>query len=449
MALANGVLVHGPTSWACAVRTDDGRLKVVAERKRIIGSGIESPLLRGPARLAEAFAFLPRAQARAARGEAAVRAPARARRRCSRSAVVAPRRPPDAARRRARRSSLAGAARARAGAALAARGRARRLPRRRAHRDRQLRARRAARAGARALRLAPGRPAARDDRRGQPARRARAAAAPRPAARLAATLGAVAAATEIFGWMQRNPDQPLARALARPGPRAPAPGRDRRADAGAARGRRGGAPRLPRARRAAPARGAAASRGRSCWRRPPSVAACSSRPDAPRSGLLQSCPHDAVPVVGAHAARTCGTCTRSRPRCHGRLQLTARSLRRVDPELASRREPPLRLASLPVDARGIHHLGVAVDDLDEALERYRTLFGAELEHRQTVRRAGRRGRVAAGRRRAGRAARARSGPRRPSAGSSPRAGPGCTTSPSRSTDVGGELDAPRGAAVPS
>ena len=25
MALANGVLVHGPTSWACAVRTDDGR----------------------------------------------------------------------------------------------------------------------------------------------------------------------------------------------------------------------------------------------------------------------------------------------------------------------------------------------------------------------------------------------------------------------------------------
>ena len=24
MALANGVLVHGPTSWACAVRTDTG-----------------------------------------------------------------------------------------------------------------------------------------------------------------------------------------------------------------------------------------------------------------------------------------------------------------------------------------------------------------------------------------------------------------------------------------
>ena len=34
MALANGVLVHGPTAWACAIRTDDGELKVVARRKR-------------------------------------------------------------------------------------------------------------------------------------------------------------------------------------------------------------------------------------------------------------------------------------------------------------------------------------------------------------------------------------------------------------------------------
>ncbi len=35
-------------------------------------------------------------------------------------------------------------------------------------------------------------------------------------------------------------------------------------------------------------------------------------------------------------------------------------------------------------ALGIHHLGVAVDDLDEAVETYRRLFGAELEHRATV-----------------------------------------------------------------
>src|SRR5688572_17935681 len=32
-------------------------------------------------------------------------------------------------------------------------------------------------------------------------------------------------------------------------------------------------------------------------------------------------------------------------------------------------------------ARGIHHLGVAVNDLDEALATYTRLFDAELEHR--------------------------------------------------------------------
>jgi len=37
-----------------------------------------------------------------------------------------------------------------------------------------------------------------------------------------------------------------------------------------------------------------------------------------------------------------------------------------------------------VQARGIHHLGVAVDDLDVALETYARLFGAEVEHRATV-----------------------------------------------------------------
>lgn len=34
--------------------------------------------------------------------------------------------------------------------------------------------------------------------------------------------------------------------------------------------------------------------------------------------------------------------------------------------------------------RGIHHLGVAVRDLDEAIETYGRLFGAELEHRDTM-----------------------------------------------------------------
>jgi methylmalonyl-CoA epimerase len=37
-----------------------------------------------------------------------------------------------------------------------------------------------------------------------------------------------------------------------------------------------------------------------------------------------------------------------------------------------------------VTVGGIHHLGVAVADLDEALSTYRRLFGATLEHRSTV-----------------------------------------------------------------
>ena len=37
-----------------------------------------------------------------------------------------------------------------------------------------------------------------------------------------------------------------------------------------------------------------------------------------------------------------------------------------------------------MEVRGIHHLGVAVEDLDEALATYERLFGAELEHRELV-----------------------------------------------------------------
>jgi methylmalonyl-CoA/ethylmalonyl-CoA epimerase len=37
-----------------------------------------------------------------------------------------------------------------------------------------------------------------------------------------------------------------------------------------------------------------------------------------------------------------------------------------------------------MDARGIHHVGVAVEDLDEALMTYERLFSARVEHRATV-----------------------------------------------------------------
>jgi len=35
-------------------------------------------------------------------------------------------------------------------------------------------------------------------------------------------------------------------------------------------------------------------------------------------------------------------------------------------------------------ARGVHHIGIAVVDLDEAIETYARLFGAILEHRETL-----------------------------------------------------------------
>jgi len=34
--------------------------------------------------------------------------------------------------------------------------------------------------------------------------------------------------------------------------------------------------------------------------------------------------------------------------------------------------------------RGVHHVGIAVDDLDAAIERWTALFGATLEHRERV-----------------------------------------------------------------
>ncbi len=37
-----------------------------------------------------------------------------------------------------------------------------------------------------------------------------------------------------------------------------------------------------------------------------------------------------------------------------------------------------------MEAQGIHHLGVAVADLDEAVATYERLFGAHVEHREAV-----------------------------------------------------------------
>ena len=59
MALRNGLLVHGPTHWAAAVRTDAGDIKVASGRKPRLRIADPIPGVRGVARVAEAFAVLP------------------------------------------------------------------------------------------------------------------------------------------------------------------------------------------------------------------------------------------------------------------------------------------------------------------------------------------------------------------------------------------------------
>jgi uncharacterized protein YqhQ len=71
MALRNGLLIHGPTSWAAAARDDEGEIQVASGRKPALAPelAVRVPLLRGPLRLAEAFLLIPtvRLRLRAAR----------------------------------------------------------------------------------------------------------------------------------------------------------------------------------------------------------------------------------------------------------------------------------------------------------------------------------------------------------------------------------------------
>jgi uncharacterized protein YqhQ len=215
MALANGVLVHGPTAWACAIRTDDGELKVAAAKKRVLASRIQQPFLRGPVRLLESFAVIPDVRRRLPearlpfeRGSVVAATVA--------SAVMA-----QAIRRSERlseatREVLAGAL-SLAPAMLALRG-----------------GELAAYHGAEHISIGTyehGEPRAKEHERcgshligpllaASAAGNVLAARAPehlRRSARVASSVGAVGAAVEVFAWMTRNPDHPLAKALARPG----------------------------------------------------------------------------------------------------------------------------------------------------------------------------------------------------------------------------------------
>jgi uncharacterized protein YqhQ len=59
MALRNGLLVHGPTHWAAAVRTKQGDVKVASGPKPRVKFADDVPGLRGLVRLGEAFAVIP------------------------------------------------------------------------------------------------------------------------------------------------------------------------------------------------------------------------------------------------------------------------------------------------------------------------------------------------------------------------------------------------------
>ena len=215
MALANGVLVHGPTAWACAIRTDDGELKVRSGRKRLRAAELDRPLLRGPARLLEALAVLPEVR----------RALPEARLPFQRPAVIATMLGSAVVVRLTRESERLGPAAQElvsgllsvAPAALALRG-----------------SDLAAYHGAEHISIGTyehGQEAAKEHERcgshllgpllaTSAIGNALAAKAPphlRGPARIAAQLGALAASTEIFGWMVRNPEKRLSRALAKPG----------------------------------------------------------------------------------------------------------------------------------------------------------------------------------------------------------------------------------------
>jgi uncharacterized protein YqhQ len=66
MALRNGLLIHGPTHWAAAVRDRNGEIQVGSERKPELAPALvaRAPGLRGPLKLFEAMAVLPLARRR-------------------------------------------------------------------------------------------------------------------------------------------------------------------------------------------------------------------------------------------------------------------------------------------------------------------------------------------------------------------------------------------------
>ena len=215
MALANGVLVHGPSSWACAIRHEDGRIEVASALKRFRASKVSNPFLRGPARLAEAIALLPLVK----RALPAAKLPMQSPR--VPGPWSAPRSPCAAS------ASRDSSARRRGSSSRACS----RSPRRC---SRSAASELAAYHGAEHISIGQyehGDGATKEHERcgghllgplvaTSAVGNVLAGLAPerlRNRARAVAQFGALAASTEIFGWMTRNPDNPVAQALSKPG----------------------------------------------------------------------------------------------------------------------------------------------------------------------------------------------------------------------------------------
>ncbi len=214
MALSNGVLVHGPNSWACAIRHLDGRIEVASELKRYRAAHVTNPLFRGPARLAEALAVLPQVRRRLPEAKLPFQRPRVLTAMVAGAVAVqvarGSRLGPAAQELVAAIASLAPAAVALRSSDLAAYHGAEHITIG-TYEHGEARAKEHERCGSHLIGPLIGTMAIGNTL---------AALAPaqfRFAARGLASLGALAASTEIFSWMVRNPEHPVSKALARPG----------------------------------------------------------------------------------------------------------------------------------------------------------------------------------------------------------------------------------------
>jgi len=214
MAMPNGVLVHGPNAWACAIRHEDGRIEVASARKRFRAARVQNPFLRGPARLAEAIALLPQVKAKLPAARLPMESPHALASMLGAAAFI----------KGLRESSVRPLARELLSAVASV------MPAVLTLRSGEL----AAYHGAEHISIGSyehGKRATREHERcgghlvgplvaTSAVGNALATLAPerlRRHAQAVAQIGAIAAATELFGWMTRNPSHPLAQALAKPG----------------------------------------------------------------------------------------------------------------------------------------------------------------------------------------------------------------------------------------